>query len=43
MYLEEVQESYIVKDVVAVGLQNLTSGEKNPVSDHNGIKMASNT
>lgn len=30
-----VKEEDIVKDVVAVGLQNLTSGEKNPISDYN--------
>ena len=30
MYSED-----IVQDVVAVGLQNLTSGVKNPVSDYN--------
>jgi len=30
-----IKDEDIVKDVVAVGLQNLTSGEKNPISDYN--------
>ena len=30
-----IKDEDIVKDVVAVGLQNLTSGEKNPLSDYN--------
>lgn len=30
-----IKDEEIVKDVVAVGFQNLTSGEKNPLSDYN--------
>jgi len=30
-----IKEDDIVKDVIAVGLQNLTTGEKNPISDYN--------
>ena len=30
-----IRDEDIVKDVVAVGLQNLMSGEKNPISDYN--------
>jgi len=30
-----IRDKDIVKDVVAMGLQNLMSGEKNPISDYN--------
>jgi hypothetical protein len=30
-----IKDEDIVKDVIAVGLQNLTAGEKNPISDYN--------
>ena len=30
-----IKEEDVVKDVIAIGLQNLTTGEKNPISDYN--------
>lgn len=30
-----IKDEDVVKDVIAVGLQNLTSREKNPLSDYN--------
>lgn len=32
-----LKDNELAKDVIAVGLQNLTAGEKNPLAKYNGV------